>query len=83
MNEPFLLIVSYKNQECSYEAKLLLQGFTYRIQVVIGATEVYFEPDETGGYRAVRMPGQNKEDLDKIDGVLLGLLAAKLEEIMA
>ena len=36
MEDDFLLTVTHKGQETDYKARLLLQGYTYRIIVAIG-----------------------------------------------
>lgn len=49
----------------------ILQGYTYKICVTVDDMDVYFEPDEEGGFRVVKMPGQDEKKLDKIDKSLL------------
>ena len=82
MEEPFILTVTYKAEEKDFKGWLLLQGFTHKIKVLIGETEVYFEPDDDGGYRAVMMPWQNQKELEKIDKLLLSLLSRKIQELV-
>jgi hypothetical protein len=82
MNEPFVLTVNYKGEERGFIAWLLLQGFTYKIKVLIGQTEVFFEPDEEGGYRAVKMPWQEQKELEKIDKHLLSLIGQKIQDVL-
>lgn len=83
MEDDFLLTVNDKGQETSYTARLLMQGYTYKIIVTIGAVEVYFEPDDAGSFRAVSMPGQDEKLLDKTDKGLLELLTQRMEAILA
>lgn len=44
--------------------------------------EVYFEPDEEGSLRVVKMPEQDEKKLEKIDKGLLQELKEKIEEVV-
>lgn len=79
MTDEFMLSVNYKGGQKNYPARLKLQGYTYKICVTIDYMEVYFEPDEEGSFRVVRMPGQDEKKLDKIDKSLLEELKNKIE----
>ena len=83
MNDEFAIIINYKGQELNYPAKLLLQGFTHKFQVTLPETDVFFEPDEEGRYRVVKMPWQEEKVLLKIDKALLAEIQQKIEEILA
>ena len=83
MTEPFMLTVTYKSSTIDYPAQLMMLGYTHKFKVQIGATEVYFEPDEEGIYRVVQMPGQDTVILTAIDPHLLELLQQKLVEILS
>ena len=82
MTEPFVLTVHYKAQQQDFTAWLLLQGFTHKIKVLINRTEVFFEPDEEGGYRAVKMPWQEMHELEKIDKQLLSQIQLKIQDVV-
>jgi hypothetical protein len=82
MDESFILTVQYKLKEQDFTAWLLLQGFTHKIKVLINETEVFFEPDEEGQYRAVKMSWQEQKDLEKIDKVLLSQIQQKIQDIV-
>jgi hypothetical protein len=76
MNEPFLIAVTYQGSEQEYKARFERWGYTHRIAVLIDETTVVFEPDEEGGYRAIRM--------DNASGtVAFGLLQAISEKLQA
>lgn len=83
MTEPFILTIAHGGQEQDFTAELILQGYTHRFKVNIDDTEVFFEPDEEGAYRAIRMPGQEEAALEKIDRRLLGSIQEKISEILA
>jgi hypothetical protein len=82
MTEPFSLAVHHNGADLDLRAQLLLKGFTHQFKVLIGDTEVYFEPDEEGHYRAVKMPWQNEKELASIDRSLLHTVQQKIEEIL-
>ena len=83
MTDPFILSVHYKNTELHFTAQLKLQGYSHTFRVLVNGTEVYFEPDEEGQYRAVKMPGQNEKDLAAIEAGLLHVIQQKITAILA
>jgi hypothetical protein len=82
MDASFILTVNYKSEDQDFNAWLLLQGYTHKIKVQIGETELFFEPDEQGNYRAVKMPWQEQKDLEKIDRHLLALIGQRIQEVV-
>ncbi len=83
MTDPFVLTVNYKGKPTDFDAQLVVQGYSHKFKVLIGETEVYFEPDEEGLYRAVRMPGQDEKEIAAIDRGLLELITQKIAGILA
>ncbi|HNP21166.1 MAG TPA: hypothetical protein PKM63_00980 [Panacibacter sp.] len=79
----FTLTVLYKGILQEFTGRLLLQGYTYKIILLLDDTETCFERDETGSFRVVAMRGQDEQKLEKIDRQLLQLLAEKLEEVLS
>lgn len=53
MDQFFQLPVVYKQQQLHFQTHLIRYGYTYRFNVDVHGTNVYFEPDEEGGYRAI------------------------------
>jgi hypothetical protein len=82
MDDPFVLTVHYQSTDQDFEGWLLLQGYSHKIKVMINGTEVFFEPDEEGSYRAVKMPWQEQKVLEKIDKQLLSLIQQKIQEVV-
>ena len=83
MTDPFIITVTYKGKPTDFDAQLVVQGYSHKFKVLISKTEVYFEPDEEGLYRAVRMPGQDEKEIAAIDRGLLELITGKIAEILA
>jgi hypothetical protein len=77
MNEPFLIPVNYQGQEQEYKARFERWGYTHRISVLVDETTVVFEPDEEGGYRALRI-----NDTSIVSSQLLQALAQKLAKLI-
>ena len=79
MDESFDLPVSYNKKEMLYPARFQQLGYTYRILVDINGTEVGFEPDEEGGFRAtVDQDTVTKE----VNAGLLKAIAETIEAIL-
>jgi len=82
MIDKFELEVMCNGVQKEFHAKLLLQGYTHKFKVLIDGTEVFFEPDEEGSYRVVKMPWQNEKELQKIDVNLLQAIQEKIVSIL-
>jgi hypothetical protein len=82
MTDQFDLIIDYNGEQKSFPATLLLQGYTHKFKVVIDNKEVFFEQDEEGSYRALRMPWQDEKEFEKIDRNLLKALQEKIQAIL-
>lgn len=73
--------VTYKGEELSFLAKLLLSGYTHKFQVEVEGQRIMFEPDEEQNYRAVLNAAQ-LEHSDRLDVVLLKAIAAVIESVI-
>lgn len=82
MTDSFILTINYTGEERDYPSRLLLQGYTFKICVQVEDVDVYFERDEEGSFRVVRMPGQDEKKLEKIDKALLLKLKEKIVEVL-
>jgi hypothetical protein len=76
-------IIEYKGELKEFPAQLLLQKYTHKFKVLVDGLEIFFEPDEESGYRAVRIPGQEEKQLEKIDNSLLQGIQEKIQAILA
>jgi hypothetical protein len=77
MNDPFIIPVNYEGQQQEYRPRFERWGYTHRISVLVGEITVVFEPDEEGGYRALRT-----EDASTSAPKLLQVLAQKLAKLI-
>lgn len=80
MDEVFQLPVSYQNEELELEARILLQGYLYRIEVNVKGIPVLFEPDEEQKYRAL-VSMEPAVNTDTLDTGLLQAIASRLESL--
>ena len=64
-----------------FPAKLLHLGYIYKFLVDVSGTEVFFEKDEEGKFKASVDPSKVHEGV-KIDRGLLESIATSLEEIL-
>jgi hypothetical protein len=83
MTDEFTLSVDHNGQEHHFNANFILQGYTHKFRVIVDETEIFFEPDEEGSYRAVMMPGQDEKALQKIDKVFLEAIQQSIANILA
>lgn len=81
MNETFDLPLNYSGNEYIFPAKLLILGYTHKIQVEVNGYEIFFEPDEERNYRAV-LAYDSLEESEGIDKNLLKAIAEAIEKIV-
>jgi len=77
MTEPFTISVYYKGSTLDLTARLVVLGYTHQFRVSVGNSEVYFEPDEEGEYRAVSVTGVGEKPV-AIDRELLMLIQQQI-----
>lgn len=82
MGESFQIRVFYKGKELLFNAKLIILGYTHKIQVKVNGQDVLFEPDEERNYRAVVYPS-NLENTKKIDSDLLKAISETIHSILS
>ncbi len=83
MDDIFTLTVSYKGQDHEYEGQLFVFGYSYRIRMWVDGTEVDYERDEEGAFRAALPFETDGKTKDKLDRELLAAIAQKLEQELA
>ena len=77
MDEAFIISVSLKENEYSFDARLVTVGYTHKFLVVINGLEVIYEPDEERHYRAIL----NQTDQGPVKDSDLELIKAVAEKI--
>jgi len=80
MAQTFIIPVIYEGEETDFEASFQSSGYTYRIAVDVFGTEVLFEPDEEGSYRALISPSEIVIS-NSINRTLLAAIIAVLETV--
>ena len=81
MDEEFEIPVSVGGKSFSFPAKLFAYGYSYKIEVKVHNTKVFFEPDEERKWRALL----NYEDLNSnknLNVELLKAIASSLDELL-
>ncbi len=81
MDEGFEIPVTYAGKELSFPAQLLAYGYSYKIEVDVNGTKVFFEPDEERNWRALIA----YEEIQANKGLskeLLQTIARAIEEIV-
>ena len=73
----FTLTVLYKGILQEFTGRLLLQGYTYKIILLLDDTETCFERDETGSFRVVAMRGQDEQKLEKDRQAVIAIVSRK------
>lgn len=81
MDDEFIIYVLYRDKELGFPAQLRAYGYSYKIEVDVDGTKVFFEPDDERNWRALI----GYEDLEKnknLDKELLKVIAAAIEELV-
>jgi len=82
MDEPFTLTVPYKGKQQEFETELMVTGYTYKFRTMVNGTEVFFERDDAGEFRALA-PNADAKQLQSLDPGLLQAIAQQLEIILS
>lgn len=77
-----MLTVPYKGQQHDFETELIVTGYTYKFRTMINDTEVFFERDDAGEFRAL-VSGATEKQSQSLDAGLLQAIAQQLEEILS
>ncbi len=77
-DEYFAIPVTYKGEERDYTARLLMSGYTHKLEVQVEDYLISFEPDEDQNYRAILDEAQLNKNA-KIDIGLLQAIAQVIE----
>ena len=80
MDEPFYIPCHYKGVDRQFIATFQAFGFTFRFHVDVDGTDVIFERDEEGSFRAIIPPELQKSPPDRN---LLQEISAAIEQILA
>ncbi len=83
MAEDFIIEIIHEGESLSFTARLLQQGYSHKFEVTINDKPVFFEPDDAGSYRVVKMPWQNEKELLNINKTLLAEISKKIEAILS
>lgn len=80
MEDEFDLPVLFRGEEKSFRARLLLYGYSYKIQVMVDDQPILFEPDEERNWRAL-IDMEDGEKHKPVNVELLQSIAASLESL--
>jgi hypothetical protein len=82
MEDPFVLEVDHNGKKIELETRFIRLGYTWKFSVMIDETEVLFERDESGSFRAV-IPEGIYEKKGSMDVSLLQKIAGMLESALS
>ena len=82
MDNAFEIPLTYKGKELNLPARLLVQGYVYKIEVVIDETKVLYEKDDEGQWRAL-IEGDDVPHHKSPDLALLQDIATTLDALFA
>jgi hypothetical protein len=79
INKEFQVTIEHNGENEQFRAVRLQMGYVFKYLIRIEDTEIYFEADEEGEYRALVRPEQmNKK---RIDRQLLEKLSSQLKKL--
>jgi len=73
--------VTYKGEELSFPAKLLMTAYTYKVQVEVGGQLIIFEQDEERNFLAI-LDHNQLNTLKKVDVALLQAIATVIDSVI-
>lgn len=81
MDESFEIPVLYKEQQLHFTSRLLISGYSHKIEVDVYGNQIMFEPDEERNYRAI-IDAEGLKNNQKIDVALLKAISEAIESIV-
>ena len=81
MDEEFELPVWFNNTELNFRARLLNYGYSYKLEVDVEGSQIFFEPDEERNWRAI-IAYEELAANKKISADLLKAIAFSIDEIL-
>jgi hypothetical protein len=81
MNEPFDLPVLYNNKELLLPAQLHQYGYSFKIEVEVNGTPVFFERDEDRNWRAIIDPSTTEVNRSLISE-LLQAISTSIQQLL-
>ena len=81
MENTFDIPVMYNNAEHLFKAQLHKIGYTYKFEVEVEDTNIFFEPDEEMNYRALVDP-EKLNNHKEIKPALLQAIAETIEQLV-
>ena len=81
MQDDFSITIPYKGKDREFNVRVMVTGYTYKFFVVIDETEIIFEKDEEGNYRAMKaQPFEGRPGNKEMDVELLKLIQQTIEK---
>jgi len=71
MSEQFTLPIQHKGEVHEFAVTLIRLPYTYQVQVEVDTQKLFFEPDDSGEYRLIKMPWQSESDITRLDSTLI------------
>jgi hypothetical protein len=81
MNEPFDLPVLYNNKELLLPAQLHQYGYSFKIEVEVNGTPVFFERDEDRNWRAIIDPSTTEVNRS-LTSELLQAISTSIQQLL-
>jgi hypothetical protein len=81
MNEPFELPVFYNNKEMLLPAQLHQYGYSFKIEVDVNGTPVFFERDEDRNWRAIIDPSTTEVNRS-LTSELLQAISTSIQQLL-
>lgn len=82
MENPFVLEVAHNGKKLELETRFIRLGYTWKFSVMIDETEVLFERDDAGSFRALLPEGAYDKN-NSMDVALLQKIAGMLESALS
>ena len=78
MDETYIFTANYRGKDEDFEARFEARGYTHRFIIDLGGTEVAFEKDEEGQYRAIVAPEHATKSIDRglLESIALAIEAS-------
>jgi hypothetical protein len=81
MPDEFALPIIYNQDQLEFPCTIIRLPYTYQLQIEVGRQKLFFEPDDRGEFRVVKMPWQDENGIRQIDPRLVQVIITELNKL--
>ncbi len=78
MPDEFVLPITYNQDRLELPCTIIRLPYTYQLEIEVNGQKLFFEQDDSGEFRVVKMPWQDQHQIKRIDSRLIQAIITEL-----